>query len=140
MIPPSPDYQTDNDDIDVDRIQENILPPYVPGGIEVFASHANNDCKDEIPLAVLCRHNYNQPKQKKRKPMDSKPEPKCTIRTIDIGMNGKNDFLDCENNLQTVLKKQSLVEIFRKLFDDEIITYLVSKSKRYALQKNDHNK
>jgi hypothetical protein len=43
-------------------------------------------------------------------------------------MNGTNGFLDRENNLQTVLKKQSPVEIFRKLFDDEIITYLVAES------------
>jgi hypothetical protein len=27
IIPPSPGYQTDNDDIDDDNIQDNVLPP-----------------------------------------------------------------------------------------------------------------
>jgi hypothetical protein len=139
IIPPSPDYyQTDNDEIDVDRIQENVLPPYVPGGIEVFASHEDGNSEDEIPLAALYRHNYNQPKPKKQKPKNSEPEPKWTIRTIDIGMNGTNGFLDRENNLEIVLKKLNPVEIFRNLFDDKIKKNSVAESKRYALQKNDH--
>jgi hypothetical protein len=111
------------------------IPPYVCGGIDVFASHSDSDSEDEIPLVALYRHKYNQPKQQKPKPKDSEPEPKWTIRTIDIGMNGTNGFLDRDS-----FEKLSPVEIFRKLFDDEIIKYLVAESKRYALQKNDHNK
>jgi hypothetical protein len=140
IIPPSPDYLTDNDDIDDDNIQDNVLPPDVPGGIEVFASHEDSDSEDEIPLAAaLYRHNQNQPKQKKQKTKKTEPEPKWTKRGIDIVMNGTNGFLDRENNVKTVLKDLSSVEIFQKLFDDEIIKYLVAESKRYALQKNNHN-
>jgi hypothetical protein len=82
IIPPSPDYQTDNDDIDDDNIQDNVLPPDVPGGIEVFASHEDSDSEDEIPLAALLDIIKINPNRKNRK-----------RRRLSLNRNGQNEVL-----------------------------------------------
>ncbi|KAF5282225.1 hypothetical protein FQA39_LY17669 [Lamprigera yunnana] len=53
IILPSPDYETDLDDIDEDNIQSHFLPADVPGQIEVFTNDSQYDSDDNIPLARL---------------------------------------------------------------------------------------
>ncbi|KAF5282512.1 hypothetical protein FQA39_LY04919 [Lamprigera yunnana] len=51
IIPPSPDYETDLDDIDEHNIQSDVFPANVPGKIEVFTNDSEYDSDDNIPVA-----------------------------------------------------------------------------------------
>ncbi|KAF5302382.1 hypothetical protein FQA39_LY10421 [Lamprigera yunnana] len=66
IIPSSPDYETDSDEIDEDNRQSDDLPADVPSKIEVFTNNSKYDSDDNIPLARythnLTEYKYNQEK------------------------------------------------------------------------------
>ncbi|KAF5280003.1 hypothetical protein FQA39_LY05384 [Lamprigera yunnana] len=51
IIPPSPDYVTNLDDIDEDNMQSDVLPADVTDEIEVFTNDSEYDSDDNLPLA-----------------------------------------------------------------------------------------
>lgn len=131
IIPPNPDYQTDVDEIDEDEIQAETLPTDVPGEIEVFAEEEESDDEDNVPLAEL------QTKIKKQKIEEQ--EPKWTTRLIDINLKHTNGSQDRQNHVKAILKDLQPVQVFEKLFDEDVIKYLTEETNRYAQQNNNHN-
>ncbi|KAF5302606.1 hypothetical protein FQA39_LY10224 [Lamprigera yunnana] len=73
IISPSPDYETDLDDIDKDNNQSDVLPEDVPDEIKVFTKDSEYDSDDNIPLARFPTINSNG-QTNRRKIGESEPK------------------------------------------------------------------
>lgn len=139
IIPPDADCQTDEDDIDEDDIQGDILPPDVPGTVEIFSQDdVDSDPEDDIPLALLNVANITDEPPNKKQSVEQK-EPEWTQELIDITMKEGNGYLVSQDIVKQELAGLNPVEVFEKLFDEEIVNLLTEETRRYATQKNNHS-
>lgn len=136
IVPPNPNYQSDDDEIDEDNLQVDILPQDVPGEVEIFQNDPQFDSDDELPLRVLYPMIGGEKTDKRRK--RNEDEPVWTKEQIDLFMNPANEYLQRQNAMKEQLKNLSPVEVFEKIFDEEIVKFIVQESNRYASQNNNH--
>lgn len=136
IVPPNPNYQSDDDEIDEDNLQADILPQDVPGEVEIFQNDPQFDSDDELPLRVLYPMIGGEKTDKRRK--RNEDEPVWTKEQIDLFMNPANEYLQRQNAMKEQLKNLSPVEVFEKIFDEEIVKFIVQESNRYASQNNNH--
>lgn len=139
VIPPEPDYHTDEDEIDEDDIRADTLPFDVPGAVEMFSNvDTGSDEEDNIPLSMLRRcHNLGEPPVKKRGVENR--EPQWTEDIVDISMNEGTGYIDRQDKIKKEIETLNPVEIFEKLFDEEVIEHLRVETQRYASQHNNHS-
>lgn len=139
IIPPEPDYETDKDEIDEDDLQTITLPKDIPGEVEVFLSDNDFDSEDRIPLAVLCNIKTQQGPSKSKKQRITGRTPEWTKEVVDIDMTYDDNYKNRENNMKKELANLNPIEVFEKIFNEEIINYLVLETNQYAQQKNCHS-
>ncbi|KAF5285330.1 hypothetical protein FQA39_LY04429 [Lamprigera yunnana] len=111
IISPSPDYETDLDDIDEDNILSDVLPADVPGEIEVFTNDSEYDCVDNIPLARFQTINSNG--QTKRRKIEES-ELKWTKHVTDITMESTTGYIHRENSVERAKSCSIIPKVFRR--------------------------
>lgn len=130
-LPPEPSVLTDEEEGDEDHIQSNAIPRDIPGRVEVFTNRGEDewDSSDDEPLAEIKRrrNNFEEPRWRKTEPIY---EP----------------IVSTEGNVQAHLDKlldemrnQNPLQIFEKVFDEEVFAMIVQYSQTYAAQKNKHD-
>ncbi|KAI4462446.1 transposase is4 [Holotrichia oblita] len=119
--------------------QADTLPFDVPGPVEIFSQDSTeSDPEDNIPLIML-RSISNTGESSTKKGKIAEKEPNWTDEIIDITMNQGNGYLAREDIVKQELAGLNPFQIFEKLFDDEIITYITKETQRYAAQQNNHS-
>ncbi|KAI4462448.1 transposase is4 [Holotrichia oblita] len=119
--------------------QADTLPFDVPGAVEIFSQDSTeSDPEDNIPLIML-RSISNTGESSTKKGKIAEKEPNWTDEIIDITMNQGNGYLAREDIVKQELAGLNPFQIFEKLFDDQIITYITKETQRYAAQQNNHS-
>lgn len=129
FIPPDADYNTDEDEIDTENLDNDHIPNDVPGNIELFIRDEDFDSEDEVPLSVI----------RASIPGQSQAQPRWSKRGTDMTMNRSNNFEINKMNMKCALDNKSPVEIFETLFDNEIMELILNQTSLYASQHNHHN-
>lgn len=151
IIPPEVDTQTDDEDIDDDLIEDNEvgLPRDVPGEVEIHYLDANDDSSSDeemdVPLSILSQNivkestfaNQKQDSGRFRKKL-KKSEPTWTENIIDLALPSTTGAADRLEIVKTELKNFSALEVFEKVFDNEVLDLIVHQSNLYSSQKNNH--
>lgn len=140
IIPPDIDSQTDEEYFDENDLQ---MPSDVAGEIELWqvSNSDDEDSDDEfsLPLSVvqqnILRSTGNPPPSKKQK----LPEPKWTKTFVDTSMSSTAGCADRLEILKNELENLTPVQIFEKIFDDDIYNHIVSQTNLYSSQKNRHD-
>ena len=127
IIPPDPDYNTDEEEGNAEDIIFDRIPNDVPGEVEVFFG---SDSEDDIPLEQLRQTMSSR---------SSKNAPKWTKGPCDIQMNQTNFCSDNEIKMITELNGKSEVKVFEVLFDEKVVNLIVEQTCIYASQSNEHN-
>lgn len=132
VIPPEPSVLTDEEEgADEDMLLAS-LPKDVPGNIEVFRCNANDDdSSDDETLAEkskrMRRQQTNQPIWRKCAPVYS-----FTVQeTSDV------ENRQCE--MKEHLVNLTPVQIFEKIFDEDVISLIITNTVLYATQNNRHS-
>ncbi|XP_065363610.1 piggyBac transposable element-derived protein 2-like [Calliphora vicina] len=128
IIPPDPDYNTDEEEGNADDILFDRMPNDIPGEVEVFFG---SDSEDDIPLEQL--------RQTMMSSKSNKIVPKWTRRPCDMEMHRTNTFSENELNMIAKLDGKSSVEVFEVLFDEKVVNLIVEQTCIYASQANEHN-
>ncbi|XP_013193343.1 piggyBac transposable element-derived protein 3 isoform X2 [Amyelois transitella] len=153
IIPPDPSIVTDEEEGFDEDLMPSSLPNDVPGNIEVFVHNIGSlsdsgDSSDDEPLAA----------KKARKDTGSTSHAEQSRNTVPSRRQALNipiwrkcapnystqyeeteERLLCENHVKEQLKDLTPVQIFEKLFDDEVFEMIVHFSNLYASQNNRHN-
>lgn len=132
-LPPEPSVLTDEEEGDEDNIQSNTVPRDIPGRIEVFMNRDEEewDSSDDETLAETKRRRTNA-----QAPCWRKTEP-----TYDpfVSISNDDNVQERQNKLMDELKNQNPLQIFEKIFDDEVFTMILQYTQTYATQKNNHD-
>lgn len=137
IILPDADYRTDEEEFDDDDLVTNVLPNDVPGELEIdiIGMEDPDDDNDEwqddknIPLSEFIERSNKRQKF---------TEPKWTQAPIEMKINSTNG---AELRLQSVrdeLLGLNAVQIFEKLFDDEVVQHIVYQTNLFASASNNH--
>lgn len=124
IIPPSPYCDTDEEEIDEGNLLRDEAVNDIPGQLELFV---NSDSEDDIPLAVM------------RKNMLAPPSIKWRKRPLNMQMTSTNYYETAQIQMKSALESKTAVEVFETLFDQEVVELIVEQSKKYAMQKNQHD-
>lgn len=147
IIPPAPDVITDEEEYEDDNIRCNFMPLDVPGAVEIeVTSDDNDDSDDEIPIEILAHNIEKEAQTSKRQKSNSgvkyteaqKPKWRKTNPTF-----SKFEFYNDSytENYETMIKeieKLSPIQIFEKLFSEDVFQLIIDQSIIYAAQKNHH--
>ncbi|KAJ8964483.1 hypothetical protein NQ314_004770 [Rhamnusium bicolor] len=143
IIPPDLGNQTDNEEFDDDDLVFTEMPKDDPGEIEVDINGPSEDKNnpnysdewdedDDILLSELLIKKANQ-----RQKMT---EPKWTRRPVDMNINGTNGTDVRLENVRGELSGLNAVQIFKKLFDEEVVDHIVTQTNIYAAtDTNNHH-
>ncbi|XP_030753599.1 piggyBac transposable element-derived protein 2-like [Sitophilus oryzae] len=132
VLPPEPDVLTDQEEFDDDNIMESHIPNDVPGYIEVnFGNTDEWSDSDDEPLSIFVS---KRPRAEERNPVWEKIEP-VYVFSRDTE-NGANDRLE---KVKESLRGYNPVQIFEKLFDDNVFQLMIEQSIIYSRQKNNHD-
>ncbi|XP_022818327.1 piggyBac transposable element-derived protein 3-like [Spodoptera litura] len=134
-IPPEPSCLTDEEEGDEDELVQNNLPRDVPGRVEVFVrknlDHSPQwDEDDDEPLSTLQR---KRPRVEDQEPRWHKCQP-----TYDV-FYGAEGVSQRQENVKSAIRNLNPVQIFEKLFDDNILEMIVHNSELYSSQNNRHD-
>ncbi|KAJ8914400.1 hypothetical protein NQ315_017494 [Exocentrus adspersus] len=140
IIPPDVDDQTDEENIDDGMCEEEnlVLPNDVAGEIELHYESSGEDTDDEssIPLSILRERLVKAPRNCQS---NNFSEPVWTNNDINIEMQKTLGVDERARALREELVDLNPVEIFEKLFTEEIINHIVSETNKYSTQKNNHS-
>lgn len=136
IIPPDADRQTDEEDENDLEGAENIFPTYIAGEIELqhinSSDEEGSEDEDSLPLSERLK-NLESKRAKK-----IKVGPQWTKKFVDTSTPATFDCSDRLEILKNELENFSPVEVFEKLFDDEIFDHLMQQTNLYSSQKNRH--
>lgn len=141
IIPPDPSALTDEEEGADEDMAGCFMPQDVPGNIEVFRNRKNSDSEDNAydesddePLASKRRRlDANSQSTQRPNPNWRKCIPSYTSTSQTTSEVSERKKAICEE-----LKGFKPVQIFEKLFDDDIVDMIVTNSKLYANQHNRH--
>ncbi|CAH2084943.1 unnamed protein product [Euphydryas editha] len=153
IIPPDHSVVTDEEEgFDDDIITSSTLPRDVPGNVEVFVRNFGSlsdsgDSSDDKPLSA--KRTRTNTLMETEKAEESYPAPTRTVPMTPVWRKCKPIYskvykesghrLKCENRVKEELKDLTPVQIFEKLFDDDVFEMTVYNSNLYANQNNRHN-
>lgn len=136
IIPPDPSVVTDEEEGADGDMETHSMPRDVPGSIEVFVhnegSLSSGDSSDEEPLAAKRMRRQQQRQQKG--PIWRNCPPLYTSRP-----ESTSDVKDRQQAVKEELLELSPVQLFEKIFDEEIMQHIVMNSILYASQNNRHS-
>lgn len=150
LPPENVDVVSDVEDID-ENVLEDTQPKDVPGNVEIHSSALPVTPTVVTPTSVT--PTVVQQLDEEREPV-RKIQKTANIRnpktkSISNWQTTKPDFseqfdqnddvLKSRENMIRDLKGKSPVEVFEILFDEDVMTYIVQQSVRYASQNNRHN-
>ncbi|XP_046972429.1 piggyBac transposable element-derived protein 2-like [Vanessa cardui] len=134
IIPPEPSVVTDEEE-GADEQLTASLPRDVPGNIEVFRSNKDKipcgdpDSSDDEPLAEKSKRSRRQPDQ----PVWRTCSPIYSYRTQE-----RTDVIDRQKLVKEKFQDLTPVQIFEKIFDEEVISLIITNTILYANQNNRH--
>ncbi|KAJ8956555.1 hypothetical protein NQ318_019279 [Aromia moschata] len=135
LIPPEVDTLTDEEDINEDECDVRDFPNDVPGEVEV---HYDSD-DDNIPLSeMIVQANQGPSNLPKKMRTGTEAEPTWSEHKINLEMKETHGYVDRINHVKEQINNKTPVEIFEKLFDNDIFEHIAKQSILYAAQKNNH--
>lgn len=150
IIPPEPSVVTDEEEGFDEEVSPSSLPKDVPGNIEVFVHNVgalsdSENSSDDEPLATkrarIQTDTAARPEERdvatKRSGLSAPVWRKCTP-SYSKTYEETDGRIQSENRVKEDLKDLSPVQIFEKLFDDEVCQLIVNFSNLYASQNNRH--
>ncbi|XP_031343006.1 piggyBac transposable element-derived protein 2-like [Photinus pyralis] len=129
IIPPEPDYQTDEEEFDEDDLVTASLPQDVPGEIEI-AMEDDSDEEYNMPLSQVCTTLSKKPKIS---------QPKWSSEPVDLKMTSANGYSIRLEKVREQLSSCNVIQIFEKLFDEQVVNLLVEQTNKYATASNNHS-
>nr|XP_026496763.1 piggyBac transposable element-derived protein 2-like [Vanessa tameamea] len=134
IIPPEPSIVTDEEEGADEAIITASLPRDVPGNIEVFRSNNDTipcgdlDSSDDEPLAVKAKRSRRQ--------QPDQPVWRTCSPTYSTTTQERTEVIA----RQKLVKEQfqDLTPVFEKIFDDEVISLIITNTILYANQNNRH--
>lgn len=133
IVPPDPDTQTDEEDVDDDVTSDHSqkLPVDIPGTVEIEVTEEDFEETDR-------EESESVPVRKRR----------CRTATGDIRWKKVNPEFNmppatsgaAERRNQAILDLVNLepVDVFQQIFDDEVFGHIVEQSNLYAAKNNCH--
>nr|XP_034824577.1 piggyBac transposable element-derived protein 2-like [Maniola hyperantus]XP_034832956.1 piggyBac transposable element-derived protein 2-like [Maniola hyperantus] len=138
IIPPDPSALTDEEEGADEDMVSSFIPHDVPGTIEIFTNrtdggneYSSSDDSDNEPLASKRRR---QDVTRRTIPTWHKCPPSYTSTS-----QRTSEVCDKTNAIREELKGLNPVQIFEKLFDEDIVDIIISNSILYSNQNNRHD-
>ncbi|KAB0803076.1 hypothetical protein PPYR_00046 [Photinus pyralis] len=142
IIPPNVDEQTDEEEFDDNNIQEFSMPNDVAGEIELQHMDSDIETSDEesnLPLSILRQNITSEKSLATKTKRRNLLEPKWTKDVVDTSMPSTCGFEDRVEVVKHDLEHLSPIEVFEKLFDQEVLDHIVQQTNLYSSQKNKHD-
>lgn len=86
-------------------------------------------------LQTRLQRNVNVKNQANRR----QQKPRWTNKIIDITINDENEYLAHKERVKTEATESNSVELFEKINDNNIISFVVYETRHYPSQNIDHN-
>lgn len=134
IIPPEPSVLTDEEEGGDEIMVAEDLPRDVPGNIEVFRRDNNiiltddNDSSDDEPLADKVKRSRSQ-----------LPAWRKCLPTYSSTSRVSTDVLAKQEDVKKLFSNLNPVQVFEKIFDEEVTSLIISNTILYANQNNRHN-
>jgi hypothetical protein len=132
VLPPEPSDLTDEEEVDEDDVATNEKPRDIPGNLEVFIArdedlwHNSDDEPLSFKSAKKKRFNYSQSSWRKCNPTYSVSPVTVSDDTVQ----------QCREKIITKLCSKNPIDIFERIFDEEVLSIIITFSTLYAAQKN----
>lgn len=135
LLPPEPNYLTDEEEYDDNDLKCTEIPSDVPGQVEIISATLEDDIfssNDDEPLNVMLRT-----KKRKKTTQYSWEKTIPKYSTFEA-------FIESAYNTSTAqlieeTKNLTPTDIFEKFVDESVIQLIVDQTNLYARQKNNHN-
>ncbi|XP_022827111.1 piggyBac transposable element-derived protein 3-like [Spodoptera litura] len=141
IIPPEPSALTDDEEGADEDMTTVCMPQDVPGTLEIFTHRDNSvhedssyDDSDDEPLASKRK----RPNSTRESVSNVAPTWRKCAPSYSSAPQRTSQVSEKKNNVCEELKNLNPVQIFEKLFDDDIVDLIASNSTLYANQHNRH--
>nr|XP_026496431.1 piggyBac transposable element-derived protein 2-like [Vanessa tameamea] len=136
IIPPEPSIVTDEEEGADEAMITASLPRDVPGNIEVFRSNKDTipcgdlDSSDDEPLAEKAKRSRRQ--------QPDQPVWRTCSPTYSTTTQERTEVIARQTLVKEQFQNLTPVQIFEKIFDDEVISLIITNTILYANQNNRH--